>query len=262
MSSCNSRRRVVVASRGPWLNGSVSGHVRERPDSCVLWVDAHADVNVPLTTPTGNLHGQPVAFLLRKLHDKRSAGAHPPTSPRPTVWARTSPTLGSGTWTLLRGDPLSATFILKSGGMRHFSMRDVDLLVIQKVVEMALDHLMPRCRRPLHLSFDMDALDPSVAPAATGTPVRGGGSRTGRGVHRRGGARHGLAECPRPGGGEPARDRRRGGRRGGGHGGPGSRGGALLPGPRARVGGPTPPRTPCRSRRGPPTRRKRSVGTR
>ncbi|CAM9988072.1 unnamed protein product [Lampetra planeri] len=45
--------------------------------------------------------------------------------------------------------------------MRHFSMRDVDLLGIQKVVEMALDHLMPRCRRPLHLSFDMDALDPS-----------------------------------------------------------------------------------------------------
>ncbi|XP_078727850.1 LOW QUALITY PROTEIN: arginase-2, mitochondrial-like [Lampetra fluviatilis] len=155
--------------RGPWLNGSVSGHVRERPDSCVLWVDAHADVNVPLTTPTGNLHGQPVAFLLRELHDKRSVPALPGFSwLSPCLLAKDIAYIG------LRDVDPAESFILKSGGMRHFSMRDVDLLVIQKVVEMALDHLMPRCRRPLHLSFDMDALDPSVAPAATGTPVRGG----------------------------------------------------------------------------------------
>jgi arginase len=52
-------------------------------------------------------------------------------------------------------------------------MHDVDKYGIGKVVEMALDHVNPNRDRVIHLSFDVDALDPSVAPA-TGTPVRGG----------------------------------------------------------------------------------------
>ncbi|CAO3689047.1 unnamed protein product [Umbelopsis ramanniana] len=52
-------------------------------------------------------------------------------------------------------------------------MHHVDKYGIGKVVEMALDHVNPNRDRPIHLSFDVDALDPSVAPS-TGTPVRGG----------------------------------------------------------------------------------------
>ncbi|THU88618.1 putative arginase, partial [Dendrothele bispora CBS 962.96] len=63
--------------------------------------------------------------------------------------------------------------ILKETGIKAFSMHEVDKYGIGKVVEMALDHVNPKRDRPIHLSFDVDALDPSVAPS-TGTPVRGG----------------------------------------------------------------------------------------
>lgn len=61
--------------------------------------------------------------------------------------------------------------ILKETGIKAFSMHEVDKYGIGKVVEMALDAVNPNRDLPIHLSFDVDALDPSVAPS-TGTPVR------------------------------------------------------------------------------------------
>jgi arginase len=55
-------------------------------------------------------------------------------------------------------------------GIKAFSMHEVDKYGIGKVVQMALDHVNPNRDAPIHLSFDVDALDPSVAPS-TGTPV-------------------------------------------------------------------------------------------
>jgi arginase len=60
--------------------------------------------------------------------------------------------------------------ILKENNIKAFSMHEVDKYGIGKVVEMALDHVNPGMDLPIHLSFDVDALDPSVAPS-TGTPV-------------------------------------------------------------------------------------------
>ena len=60
--------------------------------------------------------------------------------------------------------------ILRENNIKAFSMHDVDKHGIGKVVEMALDYVNPDRTRPIHLSFDVDALDPSVAPS-TGTPV-------------------------------------------------------------------------------------------
>jgi len=63
--------------------------------------------------------------------------------------------------------------LLKQHGIKAFSMHDVDKWGIYGVLERALAHVNPKRDKPIHLSFDVDALDPSVAPA-TGTPVRGG----------------------------------------------------------------------------------------
>lgn len=63
--------------------------------------------------------------------------------------------------------------IIRDLGIKAFSMHHVDRYGIGKVVDMALDHVNPNRDLPIHLSFDVDALDPSVAPS-TGTPVRGG----------------------------------------------------------------------------------------
>ncbi|KAM4540909.1 arginase-2, mitochondrial [Fundulus diaphanus] len=146
--------------------GSVSGHAQQCPDLCVIWVDAHADINTPMTSPSGNLHGQPVAFMLKELQDKMPAlpgfsWAKPFLSSRDLVYVG------------LRDVDPGEHHILKNLGIQYFTMRDIDRLGIQRVMEVALDHLLARKQRPIHLSFDIDAFDPSLAPA-TGTPVNGG----------------------------------------------------------------------------------------
>ncbi|XP_043929998.1 arginase-2, mitochondrial [Protopterus annectens] len=146
--------------------GSIQGHAHQCPDICVIWVDAHADINTPLTSPSGNLHGQPVSFLLRELQDKM------PEIPG-FDWSK--PCLNSAdiVYIGLRDIDPGEYYILKNYGIQYFSMRDIDRLGIQKVMEMTLDHLIARKQRSIHLSFDIDAFDPLVAPA-TGTPASGG----------------------------------------------------------------------------------------
>ncbi|XP_053476223.1 arginase-2, mitochondrial isoform X2 [Ictalurus furcatus] len=146
--------------------GSVAGHAQQRPDLCLIWVDAHADINTPMTSPSGNLHGQPVAFMLKELQDKM------PAVPgfswmKPFLAARDLVYIG------LRDVDPGEHVILKSLGIQCFTMRDIDRLGMQRVMEVTLDHLLARKRRPIHLSFDIDAFDPTLAPA-TGTPVNGG----------------------------------------------------------------------------------------
>lgn len=47
--------------------GSIFGHSRAEPNVCVIWVDAHADINTPLTSESGNIHGMPLSFLVKEL---------------------------------------------------------------------------------------------------------------------------------------------------------------------------------------------------
>lgn len=63
--------------------------------------------------------------------------------------------------------------ILREHGIKVFSMTEVDKFGIGKIMEMALDHVNPNRDRPIHLSFDVDAIDPLVVPS-TGTKVKGG----------------------------------------------------------------------------------------
>ncbi|CAL1575429.1 unnamed protein product [Knipowitschia caucasica] len=145
--------------------GSVHGHSAVMGDLSVVWVDAHADINTPLSSGTGNMHGQPVGLLLRELQDKV-----PPLPGlswlTPCLWAKNLLYIG------LRDVDPGEHFILKNLGVKFFSMSDVDRMGINRVLEETCDHLL-RSQKPLHLSFDVDALDPSETPA-TGTPVRGG----------------------------------------------------------------------------------------
>ncbi|KND00247.1 arginase [Spizellomyces punctatus DAOM BR117] len=142
--------------------GTISGSAAVYPDVGVIWVDAHADINTPETTETGNLHGCPVSFLMG-LPGARNIPSF--------EWL--SPCLPTNriVYIGLRDVDVPEKKILKDNNIKAFSMHEVDKYGIGKVVEMALDYLGRD--KPVHLSFDVDALDPSVAPA-TGTPVRGG----------------------------------------------------------------------------------------
>ncbi|KAM4772517.1 arginase-1 [Rhinophrynus dorsalis] len=146
--------------------GTIAGHAKVHPDLCVVWVDAHADINTPFTSPSGNLHGQPVSFLIKELKNKM------PDIPgfswvKPCLSAKDIVYIG------LRDVDPGEHYILKTLGIKYYSMSEVDYLRIDKVMEETLEYLIGKKKRPIHLSFDIDGLDPSVAPA-TGTPVPGG----------------------------------------------------------------------------------------
>ncbi len=132
-------------------------------DACVVWIDAHADINSIETTTSGNIHGMPMSFLL---------GINEAQIPE-YGWIKPILTPDRLVYIGLRDVDQGEKTILKKYGIKAFSMHEVDKYGIGKVVEMALDHVNPKRDKPIHLSFDVDALDPSVAPS-TGTPVRGG----------------------------------------------------------------------------------------
>uniref|UniRef100_A0A8C2XJH7 Arginase n=1 Tax=Cyclopterus lumpus TaxID=8103 RepID=A0A8C2XJH7_CYCLU len=146
--------------------GSIHGHAAAVGHLSVVWVDAHADINTPLSSYTGNIHGQSMSYLLHELQPKM------PALPsfswiRPCVWARDLVYVG------LRDVDPAEHYILKLLGVKVFSMREVDQLGVARVMEETCDYLTARGKKPIHLSYDIDAIDPSVTPA-TGTPVAGG----------------------------------------------------------------------------------------
>jgi len=144
--------------------GSIAGSASANPDLCVVWVDAHTDINTPQTTLSGNLHGMPVAVLLGLESCNVIPGFEmfePCLTPNRVVYI--------GVRDLDPGEKQ----ILRNLNIKAYSMHEVELYGIARVVQMALDDVNPERTRPIHLSFDIDGLDPREAPS-TGTPVRGG----------------------------------------------------------------------------------------
>ncbi|KAJ3274216.1 Arginase, catabolizes arginine to ornithine and urea [Terramyces sp. JEL0728] len=139
---------------------TVSGALAAYPDIGVIWVDAHADINTAETTESGNLHGCPVSFLM---------GIGPKI--KAFDWLKSTLKPNRIVYIGLRDVDAGEKKILKEHNIKCFSMHEVDKLGIGKVMEQTYEHLGRKS--PIHLSFDVDALDPSVAPS-TGTPVRGG----------------------------------------------------------------------------------------
>jgi len=149
--------------------GTIAGSLkatRERlgRDLAVIWVDAHADINTPETSDSGNIHGMPVAFLTGLATDKSDA---------PFGWLQPEHRLDVRklVYIGLRDVDRGEKQLLRDNGIKAFSMHDVDRHGIGKVVDMALEWIGNDI--PIHLSFDIDALDPMWAPS-TGTAVRGG----------------------------------------------------------------------------------------
>ncbi|KAJ5636989.1 Arginase [Penicillium lividum] len=149
--------------------GTISGTskaIRERlgREIGVIWVDAHADINIPEMSPSGNIHGMPMAFLTRLAReDRRDIFGW--LQDEHIVSTRKLVYIG------LRDVDRGEKKLLREHGIKAFSMHDIDRHGIGRVVEMALAHIGNDT--PIHLSFDVDALDPQWAPS-TGTPVRGG----------------------------------------------------------------------------------------
>ena len=128
----------------------------------LLWVDAHGDMNTPASSSSGNVHGMPLAALLGPEPAELSTigGVSPKVSPEHTVLI--------GVRNLDDREKLR----VRESGVHVFTMKDIDRAGIAAVAEQAI-HLAGRGTAGIHVSFDLDACDPSVAPGV-GTPVKGG----------------------------------------------------------------------------------------
>ncbi|XP_059096458.1 arginase-1-like [Tigriopus californicus] len=146
--------------------GTVYGHLQAHPDACVLWVDAHADINTPNISDSGHWHGMPLSFQLREMASAL------PKLPN-TEWFQPLLDTQRMAYIGLRDvDPLERT-IMDRLNVPSYSMREIDQFGVRDCLKQALAKINPNGDRPLHVSFDIDSLDPSEAPS-TGTPVRGG----------------------------------------------------------------------------------------
>lgn len=134
------------------------------PDTCILWIDAHADINSPKTTDSGNLHGCPVSFLM---------GIDKDSYPPEFDWIPQVLKSNKIAYIGLRDVDEGEKKILKEHNIPAYSMYHIDKYGVGKVVEMALNKINPNGDLPIHMSYDVDAIDPSFVPA-TGTRVEGG----------------------------------------------------------------------------------------
>jgi arginase len=142
--------------------GTISAIRRARPQTKVVWVDAHGDINTPATSGSGNMHGMPLAFLLGLVKDANAYPGFkwftPCLDPQDIVY------IG------LRDLDEQEKSCIKQLKIKAYTMYDVDRLGIGRVMEEAVDYIGDS---NVHLSFDIDAIDPFFAPH-TGTAVTGG----------------------------------------------------------------------------------------
>lgn len=128
----------------------------------LIWIDAHADMNTPESSPSGNVHGMPLACLI---------GLGPPELTHIGGYApKVEP--GSAVIVGLRSVDEIERQNVRGAGVHPFTMRDIDERGMRSVIREAIE-IASAGAAGFHLSLDMDAVDPSEAPGV-GTPVRGG----------------------------------------------------------------------------------------
>ena len=141
--------------------GTLGGLASVHGQGGVLWIDAHSDINTPETSPSGNVHGMALAAAL----GLAGPGFESEVWPLPAVDPKRVALVG----TRLLDD--GERRLLRDAGVRVFSMSEVDRIGIERAIRESLDRIAGGGF--VHVSLDMDVLDPEIAPGV-GTPVRGG----------------------------------------------------------------------------------------
>ena len=127
----------------------------------MLWIDAHSDMNTPETSPSGNVHGMPLAAALGFADGRFESDAWSLPAVEPSRVALVG----------LRSVDAQERERIRELGIKAYTMSDIDRIGIERAIRESLSHIAGPGF--VHVSFDMDALDPEVAPGV-GTPVRGG----------------------------------------------------------------------------------------
>lgn len=141
--------------------GTLGGLASVHGPGAVLWFDAHGDLNTPETTPSGNVHGMPLAAAL----GLAGRGFESDAWPLPAVESTRAVLIGG------RSFDDGERALIRRHGITVFTMTEIDSRGVEAVVRAALEQVTGAGF--VHLSLDMDAIDPEFAPGV-GTPVRGG----------------------------------------------------------------------------------------
>lgn len=142
--------------------GTIKAVLNHYPNVGVIWFDAHGDINTNETTPSGNIHGMPVATLMGLGAEELLDIGDPKTK------LKRENIVYIGSRDLDEGE----RYMLKDLGIKVYTMHEVDYYGLPKIMDEAIAYLQETCDG-IHVSFDMDVLDPTVAPG-TGTTVPGG----------------------------------------------------------------------------------------
>jgi arginase len=139
--------------------GTLGGMAKARGPGAALWIDAHGDLNRPRTSPTGNVHGMPLAAALGVAGPEFASDAYP------------VPSVSRVALVAIRSLDPGERELIRELDVRVFTMSEIDKHGVERVMQEALTFLSGS--RFVHVSLDLDAVDPASAPGV-GTPVRGG----------------------------------------------------------------------------------------
>lgn len=170
---------IVLAGDHSTAAGTIMGIKAAHPEKRlgVIWIDAHADLHTPFTTPSGNMHGMPLAMAMQldnlecKVNEvgsetiaywekiKKIGGEFPKIDPQDIVFIS------------VRDTEAPEDHLIKKYEIKNFSTQEVRELGIEKVATQALE-VLKDCEQ-IYISFDVDSLDSSIS-VGTGTPVPNG----------------------------------------------------------------------------------------
>jgi len=164
-SALNKRFTATLGGDHSIASATIGAMLSVYENLSVIWIDAHGDCNIPETSLSHNYHGMPAAHIMGWFK-KRVPGFE---------WIENLEKLPSNRIAFigLRSLDEAEKRMMIQKGVHCFTMTDIDKLGIGQVMEQALQRVDPLKKNPIHLSFDIDACDPSIAPGS-GTKARGG----------------------------------------------------------------------------------------
>ena len=170
---------IVLAGDHSTAGGTIAGikmaHPKQRLG--VIWIDAHVDIHSPYTTPTGNLHGMPIAVSLGE--DNSNNKVNKPDAETVELWNKLKKVGGMSpkidykdvVFISARDMEPEESYLLKKHKVKSFSTAEVKRNGVEKIARDTLVHLS-HCDL-IYISFDVDSMDSSISKG-TGTPVRNG----------------------------------------------------------------------------------------
>lgn len=173
---------IVLAGDHSTAAGTICGIKKADPNKRlgVIWIDAHADIHTPYTTPSGNMHGMPLAMVAAL--DNEDSESNDVEEETETLWEKIKQIGGNGPKISLddiiyigvRDTEPAEDYLLEKHGIKNFKVDEVNQKGIEAIANESLE-LLKDCDQ-IYISFDVDSLDTSIS-TGTGTPVDNGLSK-------------------------------------------------------------------------------------